>query len=241
MKKEKIEVLIVDDERLAIEGIALLLQDFPEFNILGRASSISLAVDIISQQMPDLIFLDIQLQGETGFDLFTRTSVHSKVIFITAFDHYAVRAFEVNALDYLLKPVSRQRFKASIQRFLQTPRRSGLGTSYKYSDLISLNTQQAIRFTQIQKIQCITAEGDYTRVWIHEEKDELVLKTLKAWEALLPQKYFQRVHRSAIVNITFIEKTERTTSNRFHIFLKHFESPITMSQRYSAELRKRPL
>ena len=96
-----------------------------------------------------------------------------------------------------------------------------------------------MKFTKIRNIKLITAEGDYSRIWIHNEKDEMLLRSLKAWEAILPARYFFRVHRSTIVNIEYIKKIEKTTSNRFLVYLSHFDQPIVISQRRSAHLKKK--
>jgi two-component system LytT family response regulator len=237
-ENRQIKTLIVDDERLAVEGIKILLEDFPNIEILGSAACLDEAVKIIDNETPDLIFLDIQLQGETGFDLFTKIPIDSRVVFVTAFDQYAVRAFEVNALDYLLKPVSKKRFAATMNRVFKAA--AGTRTHrqrFEYNDIIFLNAG-TMKFAKIRKIKLITAEGDYSRIWIHNEKDEMLLRSLKAWEAVLPDKHFYRVHRSTIVNLEYIKKIEKTTSNRFLIHLSQFDQPIVMSQRRSAHLKK---
>jgi two-component system LytT family response regulator len=238
-ENKRIKTLIIDDERLAIEGIKILLDGYANIEILGCADGLDEAVKIIDNEMPDLIFLDIQLQGETGFDLFLRTQIDSKVVFVTAFDNYAVRAFEVNALDYLLKPVSQKRFDSTMRRvFKESKGTRDDSQCYEYNDVVFLSTS-TMRLTKIQNIKLITAEGDYTRIWIHSEKDEMVLRSLKAWEAVLPDKHFYRVHRSTIVNIEYIKKIEKTTSNRFLVHLSQFDHPIVVSQRRSAHLKKK--
>jgi two-component system LytT family response regulator len=238
-KNRQIKTLIVDDERLAVEGIKMLLEDYPNIEILGSAAGLDEAVKIIDNEMPDLIFLDIQLQGETGFDLFTRIPIGSKVVFVTAFDQYAIRAFEVNALDYLLKPVSKKRFASTMNRvYKESKDASNNPQCFEYNDVIFLNAS-TMKFTKICNIKLITAEGDYSRIWIHNEKDEMLLRSLKAWEAILPAKYFYRVHRSTIVNLEYIKKIEKTTSNRFLVYLSHFDQPIVISQRRSTHLKKK--
>ena len=237
-ENRQIKTLIVDDERLAVEGIKILLEDFQNIEILGSAACLDEAANIIENEMPDLIFLDIQLQGETGFDLFTKIPIDSKVVFVTAFDQYAVRAFEVNALDYLLKPVSKKRFASTMNRvFKASASTRAQRQRFEYNDVIFLKAG-TMKFAKIRKIKLITAEGDYTRIWIHNEKDEMLLRSLKAWEAVLPDKYFYRVHRSTIVNLEYIQKIEKTTSNRFLVHLSQFDQPIVISQRRSAHLKK---
>ncbi len=243
MGSEKITALIVDDERLAVDGIKILLADFPQIRVIGSADCIKTAVDMIKRRRPDIIFLDIQLQGESGFDLFEKTLVKAKVIFITAYDQYAIRAFEVNALDYLLKPVSKKRFGAAMARIEKEPP----GTRYDipdafpaftYRDRLLLHLGHTLKFTRINRIKCVTAEGDYTRVWIHDDNSELILRTLKSWEEILPKDHFLRIHRSSIINLEFVQEVKKTTSNRFLVFLKEVDAPMVMSQRNAAKLRK---
>lgn len=232
--------IIVDDERLAAKGLKLLLADFPQVDVLGSAATIDAAVALIEAHDPDLIFLDIQLQGETGFDLFERTAVSARVIFVTAFDAYAVRAFEVNALDYLLKPVSRERFKLAMARCCgNLGEHEEIREQLGYGDMVALNVGGVMRFVKLHQVVSITAEGDYTRVCIDGGENVLVLKSMKAWEAILPDDHFARVHRSAILNMACVHKIERTTSNRFLAHLSDHTTTIPMSQRYSARLRKK--
>lgn len=236
----KIRTIIVDDERLAIKGIELLLVDHPGIEIVGTAGTIDDAVKLVERHDPDLIFLDIQLQGETGFDLFERTQVSTKIIFVTAYDAFAVRAFEINALDYLLKPVARERFNLAMERVqkrndVNCDRRKQLS----YDDVVALNAGRRMRFVKLDRILSICAEGDYTRVCLNGVEDELVLKPLKAWETILPRDHFARIHRSTIVNMEHVHKLEKTTSNRYLVYLPNHPTPLPMSQRYSARLRKK--
>jgi two-component system LytT family response regulator len=123
-------------------------------------------------------------------DLFTRIPIVSKVVFVTAFDQYAVRAFEVNALDYLLKPVSKKRFASTMNRVYKESKDARNNPQcFEYNDVIFLHAS-TMKFTKIRNIKLITAEGDYSRIWIHNEKDEMLLRSLKAWEAILPAKFF---------------------------------------------------
>lgn len=234
-----IRAVIVDDERLAIKGMELLLADYPSIEIVGAADSVENAEDVIKETRPDLVFLDIQLQGENGFDLLDKLVTDSKVVFVTAYDEYAIRAFEVNALDYLLKPVSSERFKSTISRLFDKDKTALKNEkAYNYSDLVSLNTGGTFQFIKASNIVSIRAVGDYSKVSTIDGKNKLVYRTLKDWETRLPGDYFIRVHRSAIVNMAHIDYVEPTTSNRFVIYLHHTTSPVFMSQRYSALFRK---
>ena len=237
-KKDIIRTIIIDDERLAIRGIEILLTDYPHIDVVGSAGDIDKAVSMIEKEKPDLVFLDIQLQGESGFDLFDRVAVDFKVVFVTAYDEYAIRAFEVNALDYLLKPVSRKRLNLTIDRVIKdSPKQSITNRHLEYNDVVIINTCDTIKFIKLSEIICINSDADYTRISIVDKKDELILRTLKEWEAILPGKYFIRIHRSTLINMEYIKEVERTTSNRFLIYLHYKSSPVCMSQRYSAHLK----
>ena len=111
-------------------------------------------------------------------------------------------------------------------------------SKFKYEDLILLDSG-GIRFTKVNKIKLITAEGDYSRVWIDNDKDALMLRTLKTWETLLPEKHFIRVHRSTIINVSYIDKIEKTSSNRYLAQISGCDNPITISQRRSTQLKKK--
>ncbi len=116
---DKLNAIIVDDERPARKELMFLLKDFPEITIVGEADNIADAVLQINENKPDIVFLDIQLAGENGFELLEKVTIDFKVIFVTAFDEYAIKAFEVNATDYLLKPVDPARLKKSLIRILE--------------------------------------------------------------------------------------------------------------------------
>lgn len=237
---KKIRAIIVDDERLAVKGLEILLKDFPQIEIAGSADCIDAAVQLFQKEQPDLIFLDIQLQGETGFDLFERVPLSAKVVFVTAYDEYAIRAFDVNAMDYLLKPVSRERLQVTIERVMDSDSQlPPVCRPFEYEDVIVINTSRSIKFVGLNKILSIAAQGDYSSVTIAGEKSELVFRSLKDWERLLPPKNFMRIDRSTIVNKAFIERVEKTTSNRFHLYLRNLPAPFVMSQRYFAKIKKK--
>jgi two-component system LytT family response regulator len=153
----KIKAIIVDDERLARVNLRRLLEPFPEIEIAGEASSCKGAIEMINQYNPQLIFLDIQLSGETGFDLLEIIDNSIKIIFVTAYDEYAIRAFEVNAIDYLLKPVNPERLKVSIERVIIREKIQKSGPkSYEYSDSIYVHLNNyASRFIKINSITFI--------------------------------------------------------------------------------------
>lgn len=234
-----LKAIIVDDERLARVNMKKLLEPHPEIEIAGETASCNGAIDLINQCNPQLIFLDIQLSGETGFDLLEMIDSSIKIIFVTAYDEYAIRAFEVNAIDYLLKPVNPERLKVAIERVIK--REKALKReprSYEYSDSIYVRLNNfASRFIKISSITFIEPVGNYSKIVTVEGKHCLVLKTLKQWQEELPDNNFVRIHRSSIVNIEHVDHIEKNPDTGHMAFLKNRQEPIEVSRRYAKRLK----
>jgi len=218
----KCRALIVDDERLARHELAFLLEKL----------------------RPDLLFLDIQMPRANGFELFERTPVSAEVIFVTAHDEYAVRAFEVNALDYLMKPVNPLRLRQAIERFLRrSPPVATAATAVTgpltYDDTIFVTVGAAPRFVKLSAIFCIQAEGDYSRLVGPTGSLGLVLKSMKEWEALLPERQFCRIQRSVIINCERVERFEPWFNSSYQVYLQQVPEPFTMSRRLAKRFRER--
>jgi two-component system, LytTR family, response regulator len=230
--------IIVDDERLARRELRSLLEDFTEISVVGEAETLGETINLIQTQKPDVVFLDIQLSNENGFDLLEKIEKDFKLIFVTAFNEFAIRAFEINALDYLLKPVNPDRLAKTIQRLLETEEKPEVCLrKLEYEDRLFLELGERSRFLKISSIKCICADGDYTHVLTDDGKKHLVTKPLKEWEDRLPEKYFVRIHRSTIINLEFIEKVETWFSRSYQIYLREMKEPFTVSRRYAAQLK----
>jgi two-component system LytT family response regulator len=232
--------LIVDDSRLARLDLKNLLAGFAQIEIVAEASSVASAVKAIGESNPDLIFLDIKMPGESGFDLLEKTEVRAKVIFVTAFDQYAIRAFEVNALDYLLKPVSADRLAQALERLRQDQRTWGQPRArLEYDDLLFVNMNNRYSFLRVQDILKISSSGAYTEVVTSKGQKGLMLRSMKDWEQRLPENRFVRIHRTTIINIEHIEKIEEWFNRSYRVFIKSLEKPVVMSRRYAATFRDR--
>jgi two-component system, LytTR family, response regulator len=234
-----LKAIIVDDERLARVNLKKLLEPHPEIEITGEASSCNSAIELINLHKPQLIFLDIQLSGETGFDLLEIIDNSIKIIFVTAYDEYAIRAFEVNAIDYLLKPVNPERLKVSIDRVINREKtQKSEAKSYEYSDSIYVRLNNyASRFIKISSITFIEPVGNYSKIVTIEGKHCLVLKTLKQWQEELPDNNFVRIHRSSIVNIEHVDHIEKKSNTQHMAFLKNIAKPLEVSRRYAKKLK----
>jgi two-component system LytT family response regulator len=236
------KALLVDDERLARQELRELLAEFSDVRIIGEAKNLSEAVDLIKDKKPDIVFLDIQLRQENGFDLLEKVVHNFSLIFVTAFDEFAIRAFEINALDYLLKPVNPKRLKASIDKLYQENAEPVLPVQkLNIDDPIFLNLGDHSHFLQISKISHICASGDYTEVFTISGAAGgnalLVEKSLKEWEDRLPEKSFVRIHRSTIINISQIDSIEVLPNRTMEVSLKNSPRIFTVSRRYASKFK----
>ena len=237
----KLKALIVDDERLARRELRSLLADFSEVEIVGEADSVNQALDLIENKHPTIVFLDIQLTNETGVDLLERVeSAEFKTIFVTAFDAYAIRAFEVNALDYLLKPVNPERLKKAIEKIVKDEKSAENNLrKLAFDDRLLLEMSGRSIFLKINRISHILAAGDYSEVFTTEGKKFLVEKPLREWETRLPEKHFIRIHRTSIINLECVERLESWFNRSYQIYLQNNREPLTVSRRYAAQLKQK--
>ena len=237
-----LKAIVVDDERLARKELILLLQEFNNISIVAEADDVNSALLEIEKHNPDVIFLDIQMPGKSGFDLLNLIDVTAKIIFVTAFDEYAIKAFEIDALDYLLKPINPERLKVSIERLTQNENETKEYENLKllnYDDHLLLNINSKLKFIKIDSIVSISAAGDYSNIVYADSKKGLTLKTMKEWEKRLPPKYFCRIHRSNIVNLNFVEHLEEWFNNSYKVYLNDSSEPLVMSRRYVANLKNK--
>lgn len=241
----KYKTIIIDDERLARREMRGLLAEFDEIGVTGEAENLSGAIDLIRKEKPDVVFLDIQLGGENGFDLLEKIERNFRVIFVTAFDAYAIRAFEVNALDYLLKPVNPERLAKAIERLsLRDEEENNSGNEQQrrpleFDDRIFLELGERSVFLKVRDISHINAAGDYSEVRTIDKRKLLIEKSLREWEERLPEKHFLRIHRQTIVNLEEIEHIESWFNRTFQIRLKNYRESLPVSRRYSVKLKNR--
>ena len=236
----KYKAIIIDDERLARKEMRRLLGDFDEIRVAGEAENLAEACKLIETEKPDIVFLDIQLSGESGFDLFDRVEQDFKLIFVTAFDAYAVRAFEVNAIDYLLKPVNPERLARAIERLAEnTAAPLKPANPLEFDDRIFLELGGRSLFLKVCDISHIIAAGDYSEAFTIDGRKFLIEKPLREWEERLPEKHFLRIHRQAIVNLDQVEHLEPWFNRTFQVRLKTSKEPLAVSRRYAVKLKNR--
>jgi two-component system LytT family response regulator len=238
--KTLLKSIIVDDEELAREDLKALLKNFNDIEIVGEAETVEEVKSLIQNFNPDLIFLDIQMPGKSGFEMLEEIQTEAKIIFVTAYDEFAIRAFEVNAKDYLLKPVNKERLSQAIERVkLDQINEDNIQTRLLFTDSIFLQVNNHYQFVKISSIIKITSAGNYSEIFTSSNVKGLVLKSLKEWEARLPENYFVRIHRNAIINLEFVDHVEKWFNYSYKVFIKDVEVPLVISRRYAARLKER--
>ena len=240
---EKI-VLIIDDERLARVELRKLLSEFPEIEIIGEASNAHEAKQKIEELDPDLIFLDIQMPGKSGFDLLLELEPSPQVIFTTAYNEYALKAFEVNALDYLLKPIEPKRLNDSIQKLAIQDEKSRITRSenilnnnilYEH-DQVFVKDGERCWFVTLSEIRLFESVGNYAKVHFSSNKP-LILKSLNALEERLDAKVFFRANRKYIVNMRMIQKVEPYFNGGLMLEIKGGEK-LEISRRQAVKFKE---
>ena len=246
-----IRVLLVDDESLAREMLREMLQDDPQVTIVGESCNGHEALEAIRTHSPDLIFLDVQMPELGGFEVLEALGKEiPRVIFVTAYDQYAVRAFEVHALDYLLKPFDQERFDISWQRARAQILRERDGgrdqrilalleemkAGNKYLERLVIKASGRIYFLETAEIDWIEAEGNY--VSVHSaKKSHLLRETISSLEAQLDPKKFLRIHRSSIVRIDRIQELQPWFHGEYRIILQN-GTQLTLSRNYRDRLQE---
>jgi len=232
--------LIIDDESLARFTLRNKLADFPEIEIIGEAASLKEAEEKIKIQNPGLLFLDIQLPDGSGFDLFNLIEYTGKVIFVTAYDEYALRAFEINAIDYLLKPVSAKRLKTAIEKLGESLNASLTRIiKLNYDDRLMVQHKKSVNFIKISQITHVTASAEYSYVHTKDGREFITSKSLNEWEKRLPDENFCRIHRATIINFDYIIKIDSSITGIAELALQGLSGPLKISRSYFRKLKDR--
>lgn len=227
---KKIRVIIIDDERNAREELKRLILNFPELEIVGEAKNADDAQMEIELKHPDLLFLDIQMPGKTGFDLLESLNDVPAIIFTTAFDQYAVKAFEVGAMDYLMKPIREERFSLAIEKI-----KMKIG-QVNDSHQIFVKDRDEYHLVRWKQVHLIESMDNYARIYFGDKK-VFLKSSLNQLEQKLDGTLFFRINRAQIINTLFINKISTTSSGRLEIRLSSGEI-LEVSERQSVKLKK---
>ncbi|GHN00377.1 DNA-binding response regulator [Cytophagales bacterium WSM2-2] len=245
----KTTCVIVDDEKLARELLTEYLEAFPDIELVGEAANGTDAVTLIDKHKPDLLFLDVQMPGMNGFDVLDDIVHEPYVVFVTAYDQYAIQAFEKNAVDYLLKPLDLERFKQGVERALKRKKtESGniedlLGSMRPprvrgtYESHIFVQKSEKLFSLPVDEILHLEASGDYTI--ITTKGDQFVSSSgIGKLEELMNPDKFIRVHRSTIVNINYLKEIERHFNGGMVVKMQSGKS-FPVSRTYAKQIRKK--
>lgn len=236
------KALLIDDERLARSELRRLLKAHPEIEIVGEAANASQAEEKIRALQPDLIFLDVQMPGRTGFELLADLVDTPRVIFTTAYDQYALKAFDFGALDYLLKPIDPARLTKALARLdsdeTTADTASATDTPLSENDQVFLKDGDRCWLVKVSEIRLLESEGNYARIYFAENRP-LIPRTLQSLETRLDPQHFIRVSRQHIINLRFVRKVEPWFDGGLLLRLGENDPEVKVARRRAHELRER--
>lgn len=235
---EKIGVVVIDDDLTGRKLLKTLIGQHDSLALLGLADSAASGADLIREERPDAIFLDIQMPGESGFDLLRGLTDPPKVVFVTCSPSHSLKAFEVEAVDYLLKPVMPPRFAATVQRlkrlFLPEP---GPAQPHEASDRICLRANGQTHIVPLARLVALQAEGNFTRVHCADGSAVLSGRSIGDYAESLPSPPFARLDRSLIVNIDRMTRADRLSRNLSQLWIRGLSQPLELGRTATENLK----
>lgn len=234
------KALVIDDERLARKELISLLSQFPKIEIVGEAVNADDAQEKIDALKPDILFLDIQMPGKNGFELLESLDIVPKVIFTTAYDEYALKAFEVNALDYLLKPIQKERLEECVQKILdgeQAEKQQNADNQYKLGlkDQVFVKDGDKCWFVRLSNVRLFESDGNYIKVYFDNFKP-MIHKSLNALDKKLDDRSFFRASRKHIINLSWVESIESWFNGGLLVKMKGGEK-VEVSRRQASKFK----
>ena len=231
------KALIVDDERLARKELISLLGDFKNVEILGEAANADEAIEMIELKRPDVIFLDIQMPGKTGFELLESLDRAPKVVFTTAYDEYALKAFEFNALDYLLKPIHQERLRECISKLSVDVKDDygNSGSKLSLDDRVFVKDGERCWFVKLSDVRLFESDGNYIKVYFDNNRP-MIHKSLNALDKKLDDRSFFRASRKHIINLSWVEGIESWFNGGLLVRLKGGDK-IEVSRRQASKFK----
>jgi two-component system LytT family response regulator len=241
--KDVIKAVIVDDVESMRVVLKKLLSSFDKIKLVGEAADFEEARNIISEERPELLLLDIDLNGLTSIDLLKTIGYEPMVIFITSHTDFAIKAFELNAVDYLLKPISLERLTKAIEKVTNHWEDSDYegddNARFSSDHIILLSFDNKMSFVKITDINYIEAYGNYTKVNLADGKLSVTYNSIKNWDAKLPEDLFIQIHRSTIVNLHNVTRIEKWANDTGRLYLKGVEKPFEISRNYFFQIKKK--
>jgi two-component system LytT family response regulator len=231
-----IRVMVIDDVEVERRLLRGWIGAHRDLELVGEASSVDMAREEIGRLRPDVIFLDVQIGESDGFRLLRGLSWRPTVVFVSAWPHYAIDAFAVEAADYLLKPVTAARFATTVQRLVRLQEGGGTGP-LDSGDQICLNSTTSSQVVPVGAMRVLVADGDFTRVLVAGKPEVLVCRRLGAFEETLPMPPFARLDRSLIVNVPYIDRLERLGRNDARLWMQGLRVPLEIGRTAMERLR----
>lgn len=240
------KTVVIDDERLAREELKSILGEFTEIEIIGEAQNGDEGIELINKVQPDLVFLDVNMPGMTGFEMLKKLEEIPHVIFVTAYDEYALKAFEVNALDYILKPVDPDRLSEAINKLKQNDDLEFESTSSSkinrkerqltINDKVFIKDGEKCYFVELSDIRMLESDGNYVKVYFGKNRP-LILRSLNSFEERLDPEYFFRANRKFIINLEWVEKIENWFNGGLQVELRGGEK-VDISRRQAIRFKE---
>lgn len=238
--------LIIEDSSLYLKVLEELVKDIKDLELIASTTSFDEGKTILETVIPDLILLDIEIGEMTSFDLIPFINRHSKVIFVTSHTEYAVKAFEVNAVDYLVKPVTRGRLEQAVKRFIEEKEVGGNASVFEEENEEKFSMDQRIMVAaddkyvliEVSEIMYIEALGNYVQIYTGVDKRLVTYGSIKNWMQRLPEKFFFQIHRSTIINLDFLDRIEKYTNDTGRAYLKGKRDALEISRNYFSLMKK---
>jgi two-component system, LytTR family, response regulator len=244
MKQYK--TIVIDDERLAREELKSILNEYPEIEVIDEAQNGDEGIEKIENLKPDLIFLDVSMPGMTGFEMLKKLDEIPHVIFVTAYDEFALKAFDVNALDYLLKPIDGDRLNEAIEKLKQLDEQDFESSSnnklerkerkLSTNDKVFIKDGEKCYFVQLSDIRMLESDGNYVKVYFGSSRP-LILRSLNSFEDKLDPEFFFRANRKFIINLDWIVKVENWFNGGLQVELKSGDK-VEISRRQAIRFKE---
>lgn len=232
-------IMIVDDSRLARKELANLLKEQPIYQLVAEAADVQSALTLVNQLKPDLVLLDIDLPDGNGFDLLDQADHIPQVIFTTAYEQHALRAFEVNALDYLLKPITSERLFQALEKYKHASDLTQIekNTNRKANDHLFIRDGERCHFVKLHEIRLLEVDGNYVKLFFRDTK-AMLNKSMNYVEEKLDPQIFFRANRQQIINLNFVSSIETWIGDSLLIHLEN-GTKVEVSRRQARELKQR--
>ncbi|MFP4290767.1 MAG: LytR/AlgR family response regulator transcription factor [Cyclobacteriaceae bacterium] len=230
------KTLLIDDTRLARNELSYLLSSHDDIKIVGEAENARQGLDLIRRSTPDLVFLDIQMPGMNGFEMLEQLDEAPEVVFVTAYDAYAIKAFEYNALDYLQKPVTPARLQEALQKVRERIKARQSKKVMHEESQVFVKDGEKCWFVYLRDIRLFEVEDNYTRIYFQEQRP-MIPKTLNYLESRLDPEVFFRANRQQMINLKWVDRVEPWFSGTLRVFLKD-GTKVDVSRRQTIRLKE---